>query len=153
MLSVCICIYIYIYMSVLITYIWLGVFTMLIVQVDETTVDKLTWYISFYKIEDTLALSEAHYVISGLGQTHLASDMRHSRHTEMCKTNKKKRPLQRKDGDSCPETVCKSNDALFLDLTQRNLLSYSLGSSHFSLSLWTTERNNVSPMHRANRFV
>lgn len=86
-------------------------------------------------------------------EPHLASDMRRSRDTEMCKTNKKKRPLQRKDGDSCRETVCKSNDALFLDLTQRNLLSYSLGSSHFSLSLWTTERNNVSPMHRANRFV
>lgn len=29
-------------------------------------------------------------------------------------------------------SICKSNDALFLDLTQRNLLSYSLGSSHFS---------------------
>lgn len=92
--------------------------------------------------------TDRHYIIGG---AHLV--MHRSRHTEMCKTNKKKRPLRRKDGDSCRETVCKSNDALFLDLTQRNLLSYSLGSSHFSLSLWTTERNNVSPMHRANRFV
>jgi len=54
-----------------------------------------------------------------------------------------------KGGDvRCRATVCKSNSALFLDLTQRNLLSYSLGSSHFSVPLWTTKRATCDAARR-----
>jgi len=69
-------------------------------------------------------------------------DIRRARGRKMYKTRRTELAElreRRKGGDArCCAAVCKSNSALFLDLTQRNLLSYSLGSSHFSVPLWTT---------------
>jgi len=88
---------------------------------------------------------------------HVDADVDDRRRRKMYETEKKRRApavlraanADERSGDvRCRATVCKSNSALCLDLTQRNLLSYSLGSSHFGACAVFGPRNALRATRR-----